>query len=130
MECLLRPSQLCLNPIFAILAMGYNTTVLLLAYKMPEGAPILSIGYTLAAYFLSAAWLSAFIAMSIILSTREMEVELFDLRILVPQTMRGPQHIQIMLDAVECVLMGDIAIRNTIERRLQCRESEKAAANC
>ncbi|PPQ65930.1 hypothetical protein CVT26_010693 [Gymnopilus dilepis] len=104
--------------------------MLLLAYKKPEDAPALSIGYTVAAYLLSAAWLSAFITMSVVLSRRETEVVLFDLRVLVPQTMRGPQHIQIMLDAVECALLGDIAVRSTIERRLQCKESEKVVLNC
>ncbi|KAF8914160.1 hypothetical protein CPB84DRAFT_1820076 [Gymnopilus junonius] len=122
--------SLCLNPIFAIMAMGYDTTMLLLAYKRPEGAPRLSIGYTVAAYLLSAAWLSAFVAMSAVLSSLEAQVELFDFRILVPQTMRGPQHIQILLDALECVLMGDIAVRSTIDRRLQREESEKVTPDC
>ncbi|KDR83934.1 hypothetical protein GALMADRAFT_236436 [Galerina marginata CBS 339.88] len=109
--------QLCLNPVFAILTMAYHITMLLLTFKRPADAPRLSIGYTIVAYLLSLAWLGAYFAMSVILSNRETEFKIFGLWVLIPQTMRVPQKIQIMLDPFECVIIGNIAIKSTMERR-------------
>jgi len=91
--------------------------MLALAYKRPDDAPVLSIGYTLWAYFLSLSWLSAYIAMATILSAKLKEIPLFDLRIIVPQHMRFLQRLQMMLDPVECVILGDLAIKGTIQWR-------------
>jgi len=121
--------SLCLNPFFAILTMGYHATMLLLAYRRPQDAPRLSIAYIIAAYLLSLAWLGAYITMAVVLSSRETEVTLFDLRILVPQTSRVTQKIQLMLDPLQCAIIGNIAIKSTIEhRQLLYHETKECTA--
>ncbi|KAF8969468.1 hypothetical protein BDZ97DRAFT_246377 [Flammula alnicola] len=116
--------SLCLNPFFAILTMGYHSTMLLLAYKRPEDAPMLPIAYTISAYLLSLGWLGAYIAMAVVLSSRETEVHLFDCRIMIPQTLRDTQKLQIMLDALECTIIGTIAVKSTIQRLQLCKSKE------
>ncbi|PPQ77430.1 hypothetical protein CVT25_011012 [Psilocybe cyanescens] len=93
--------------------------MLLLAYKKPEDAPILPVGYIITPYVLSLAWLGAYIAMSLVLSSRETTIQVFDLHILVPRKLWIPQKIQMMLDPLECFIISSIAIRSTIERRHQ-----------
>jgi len=88
----------------------------MLAYKRPEDAPVLPVGYTIAAYLLAAAWLGAYIAMAIVLCTKAEDIPLFSVDILIPQQMRITQKIQIMLDPCESVLIGCIAIKSTVER--------------
>ncbi|CAA7260025.1 unnamed protein product [Cyclocybe aegerita] len=105
--------------------MGYHVAILILAYKRPDDAPVLPVGYVIAPYLLTASWLGAFIAMTIVLSCRDLkEMTLFNFQIAVPQAMRVTQKIQIMLDPLECVILGDIAIRSTIDRR-RARRFEK-----
>jgi hypothetical protein len=106
-----------MNPLFAIFTMGYHTTMLLIAFRRPDDAPNLSVGYTITAYLLSCAWLGAYIAMAIILSSRAKELSFFDLQIEIPQTMRVTQKIQIMLDPLECAIIGNIAVKSTIKSR-------------
>jgi len=109
--------SLCLNPLLAIITGGYHVAMLALAYRRPDDAPIISIGYTLWAYFLSLSWLGAYIAMATILSGKLKEIPLFDLRIIVPQHLWCFQRLQMMLDPVECVILGDLAIKGTIQWR-------------
>ena len=113
-----------MNPILAIITMGYNTTMLLLAYKRPEDAPLLSIGYTVTAYLLSIAWLAAYTAMAILLSCRKKDAILFGFQVIVPQTFKSIQKLQIMLDPVLFALMGNVAIKSTIERRQRWKYDE------
>jgi len=122
--------SVCMNPLFAILTMGYHTTMLLIEFRRPDDAPNLSVGYTITAYLLSCAWLGAYIAMAIILSSRAKEMSFFDLRIEIPQT-RVTQKIQIMLDPLECVIIGNIAVKSTIKnRRRRNLESKEAPPSC
>ena len=109
--------KLCLNPLFAIITVGYHVTMLALAYRRPDDAPVLSIGYTVWAYFLSFSWLGAYIAMAMVLSGKQREIPLFNLRIIVPQHLRCFQNLQMMLDPLECVILGDLAIKGTIQWR-------------
>lgn len=109
--------QLCLNPLLALCTIGYHSTMLLLAYNRPEGAPILPVGYLIAPYLLSLTWFGAYIAMSMLLSNRTRVIDVFHLQIVVPQTFRATQKMQIMFDPLESTLLGCIAIRSTIERR-------------
>ena len=109
--------KLCLNPLFAIITVGYHVTMLALAFRRPDDAPVLSIGYTVWAYFLSFSWLGAYIAMAMVLSRKQKEIPLFDLRIIVPQHLRCFQNLQMMLDPLECVILGDLAIKGTIQWR-------------
>ena len=92
--------------------------MLALAYKRPNDAPVLSIGYTVWAYLLSLSWLGAYIAMAMILSRKEKEIPLFDLHIIVPCHLKASQSLQMFLDPLESVLLGDIAIRGTIQWRV------------
>jgi len=109
--------SLCLNPLLAVITAGYHVVILALAYKRPDDAPAISIGYTLWACFLALSWLFAYIAMATILSWRLKEIPLFDLRIIVPQHLWCFQRLQMMLDPVECVILGDLAIKGTIQWR-------------
>ena len=109
--------KLCLNPLFSIITVGYHVTMLALAFRRPDDAPVLSIGYTVWAYFLSFSWLGAYIAMAMVLSRKQKEIPLFDLRIIVPQHLRCFQNLQMMLDPLECVILGDLAIKGTIQWR-------------
>jgi len=54
--------QLCMNPLFVFLTMVYHAAMLLIAFRRPDDAPNLSVGYTITAYLLSCAWLGAYIA--------------------------------------------------------------------
>ncbi|KAF8165515.1 hypothetical protein B0H34DRAFT_689445 [Crassisporium funariophilum] len=107
--------SLCLNPLFAIITIGYHTTILALAYKRPEEP--LPIGYTIWAYLMSLAWVGAYIAMAIVLSGRETEFPIFDIRIEIPQHMRSTQKIQTMLDPLESVIIANIAVKSTMSLR-------------
>jgi hypothetical protein len=109
--------KLCLNPLFAIITVGYHVAMLALAYKRPDDAPLLSFGYTVWAYFLSLSWLGAYIAMAMVLLGKQKEIPLFDLRIIVPQHLKYFQKLQMFLDPLECVILGDLAIKGTIQWR-------------
>jgi len=91
--------------------------MLALAYRRPDDAPVLPIGYTVWAYFLSLSWLSAYIAMAMVLSGKRKEILLFDLDVIVPRHLRIFQKLQMFLDPLECVILGDLAIKSTIQRR-------------
>jgi len=121
--------SLCMNPLFAILTMGYHAAMLLIAFRRPDDAPNLSVGYTITAYLLSCAWLGAYIAMAIILSSRAKELSFFDLRIEIPQTMGIAQKIQVMLDPLESAVIGNIAVKSTIQRRRRCNLKWKEASS-
>jgi hypothetical protein len=109
--------SLCLNPLLAVITAGYHVTILALAYRHSDDAPVISIGYTLWAYFLSLSWLGAYIAMATILSWKLKEIPVFDIRINVPQHLLCFQRLQMLLDPVECVILGDLAIKGTIQWR-------------
>ena len=109
--------KLCLNPLFAIITVGYHVAILALAYRCPDDAPALPIGYTVWACFLSLSWLGAYIAMVMILLGKQKEIPLFDLRIIVSQHLRCFQKLQMLLDPLECVILGDLAIKGTIQWR-------------
>jgi len=93
--------------------------MLALAYRRPDDAPVLPIGYSVWAYFLSLSWLGAYIAMAMVLLGKQKEIPLFDLRIIVPQqfSLKCFQRIQMLLDPLECVILGDLAIKGTIQWR-------------
>jgi len=109
--------SLCLNPLFAIITAGYHIVMLALAYKRPDDSPVLPIGYTVWAYFLSLSWLGAYIAMAMILSRKEGEILLFDFHVIVPRHLVNFRKLQMFLDPLECVILGDLAIRGTIQWR-------------
>jgi hypothetical protein len=111
--------KLCLNPLFAIITVGYHVAMLALAYRRPDDAPVLPIGYSVWAYFLSLSWLGAYIAMAMVLLGKQKEIPLFDLRIIVPQhfPLTCFQRLQMLLDPLECVILGDLAIKGTIQWR-------------
>jgi len=109
--------SLCLNPLFAIITAGYHVVMLALAYRRPDDASVLPIGYTVWAYFLSLSWLGAYIAMAMVLSRKEREVLLFDLHVIVPRHLRSFQKLQMFLDPLECVILGNLAIKGTIQWR-------------
>ena len=109
--------KLCLNPLLAIITAVYHVTILALAYRCPDDAPVISIRYTLWAYVLSLSWLGAYIAMAAILSWKLKEIPVFDLHIIVPRHLWCLQRLQMMLDPVECVILGDLAIKGTIQWR-------------
>lgn len=109
--------KLCLNPLFAIITVGYHVAMLALAYRRPDDAPVLPIGYSVWAYFLSLSWLGAYIAMAMVLLGKQTEIPLFDFPIIVPQHLRCFQKLQMLLDPLECVILGDLAIKGTIQWR-------------
>jgi len=109
--------SLCLNPLFAIITAGYHVAMLALAYRRPDDAPVLSIGYAVWAYFLTLSWLGAYIAMAMVLLRKQKEIPLFDLRIIVPQHLECFRRLQMLLDPLECVILGDLAIKGTIQWR-------------
>lgn len=117
--------QLCLNPLLALFTIGYHSAMLSLAYNRPEDAPILPVGYLIAPYLLSLAWLGAYIAMSMLLANRTRTIDVFQLQILVPQTLRATQKMQVMFDPLESTILACIAIRSTIERRQMQRFQTK-----
>jgi hypothetical protein len=59
--------------------------------------------------------LGAFIAMSIVLANRSKEIPIYDFRIPIPQTLRVLQKIQLMLDPVQFAVLGDLAIKLSVE---------------
>lgn len=99
------------------------------------------------ACLLSLAWLGAFIAMAVVLATRALVLpipaifvgetmfsgntlvydghravfQIGTVQLAIPQTTRVSQKIQVMLDAVICVLLGDIAVRGFLDRVRACR---------
>lgn len=91
--------------------------MLALAYKRPDDSPVLPIGYSVWAYFLSLSWLGAYIAMAMILSRKEAEILLFDFHIIVPRHLVNFRKLQMFLDPLECVILGDLAIKGTIQWR-------------
>jgi hypothetical protein len=109
--------SLCLNPLFAIITVGYHVGMLALAYRRPDDAPVLPIGYSVWAYFLSLSWLGAYIAMAMVLLRKQKEIPLFDIRIIIPQHLKCFQRLQMLLDPLECVILGDLAIKGTIQWR-------------
>ncbi|KAF9568928.1 hypothetical protein CPC08DRAFT_745942 [Agrocybe pediades] len=119
----------CMNPILALITGGYNVTMLLLAYKRPADAPVLSVAYTIMAYLLSLAWLAAYTTMAVLLSCPKKDVILFGFQVVVPQAVKTTQKLQIMLDPVLFVLMGNVAIKSTLERRHRCSEHTKSMAS-
>ncbi|KAF8812266.1 hypothetical protein BYT27DRAFT_7335562 [Phlegmacium glaucopus] len=110
--------SLCLNPLFALITAGYHIVMLALAYRRPDDAPVLPIGYTVWAYFLSLSWLGAYIAMAMILSRKQSEILVFDLDVIVPRHLRNFQKLQMFLDPLECVILGNLAVKSTIQRRV------------
>jgi len=116
--------SLCLNPFFAILTISYNITLFVRMYNRPEDAPILSIWYTISAYLLSLGWLGAYICMAFVLSSREKETTFFHTHIMIPQEMRDSQRVQMLLDPVEFALIGNIAVKRTIERLQLCKSKQ------
>lgn len=103
---------------------GYHVTMLTLAFKKPEDPHMPPIWFTVAAYLLSLGWLGAYVSMAIVLSSRETEVTLFDTRLMIPQNMRDSQKFQIIFDAVECVVVGTLAVKYTIARSQVCKVKE------
>jgi len=99
--------------------------MLALAYRRPDDAPPLPIGYTVWAYFLSLSWLGAYIAMAMIVSRKQREIPLFDLRIVVPRNLRNFQKLQMLLDPLECVILGNLAIKGTIQWRAEVSMSKE-----
>lgn len=99
--------------------------MLALAYRRPDDAPALPIGYTVWAYLLSLSWLGAYIAMAMIVSRKQREIPLFDLRIVVPRNLRNFQKLQMLLDPLECVILGNLAIKATIQWRAEVSMSKE-----
>jgi len=91
--------------------------MLTLAYRRPDDAPVLSIAYTVWAYLLSLSWLGAYIAMAMVLWEKRREISLFDLPVIVPRDLKTFQRLQMFLDPLECVILGDLAIKGTIQWR-------------
>jgi len=117
--------SLCLNPPVAIITAGYHITILALAYRRLDDAPTLPIGYIVWAYFLSLSWLAAYIAMAMILLQKPREIPLFDLHLIVPRHMRNFQKLQMLLDPLECVILGDLAIKGTMNWRVAANLSKE-----
>jgi len=109
--------SLCLNPLFAIITAGYHIAMLALAYRRPDDSPLSSIACTIWAYLLSLSWLGAYIAMAMILWGKQREIPLFDLYVTVPWHMKSVQKLQMFLDPLECVILGDLAVKGTIRWR-------------
>lgn len=117
-------SQLCLNPFFAILTISYNITLFVRTYNRPEDDSVLSIWYTISGYLLSLGWLGAYICMAFVLSSREKEMTLFRAHLTIPQNMRDSQRVQMLLDPVEFALIGNVAVKGTIERLQLCKSKQ------
>ncbi|PPR04068.1 hypothetical protein CVT24_010643 [Panaeolus cyanescens] len=107
--------SLCLNPLFSVCTAGYHILMLGFNYKRTQNAGPWPVGWIIFCYLLSLAWLGAFIAMSIVLANRAKEIPFYDIRIPIPQTSRVSQKMQLMLDAVAFAILGDLAVKLSVE---------------
>ncbi|KAF9057973.1 hypothetical protein BJ165DRAFT_1398147 [Panaeolus papilionaceus] len=107
--------SLCLNPLFSVVTAGYHILMLGFNYKRTPDAGPYPMGWIIFCYILSLAWLGAFIAMSIVLANKTIEIPIYDFRIPIPQGSKFSQKFQLMMDAVAFAVLGDLAVKLSIE---------------
>lgn len=107
-----------MDPAASILTIIYHSTVLLMSRHRPESPVMHSVPAIALAYLLSVIWLGAFAIMVIIAYDQEEgQINIFNLNVQFPASVRTTQQIQFMLAPMEFSLLGDIAIRSTVQRR-------------
>ncbi|KAJ6628849.1 hypothetical protein B0H10DRAFT_101143 [Mycena sp. CBHHK59/15] len=111
--------SLWLGPTASVLTIAYHTTVLLLTHKRPELSVMHTVPTIALAYLLSVVWLGTFAVMVIIDYGNEDggQIAVFCFNIQFPSSVRDTQQLQFILAPMETCLLGDIAIRSTIQRR-------------
>ncbi|KAJ7180291.1 hypothetical protein C8R43DRAFT_841251, partial [Mycena crocata] len=111
--------QLWMDPAVSVFTIIYHTTLLLISHNRQESSIMLSIPAVALAYLLSIAWLGAFAVMCLISYGNEesTEINVFNLNIQFPKSARDTLQIQFLLAPMEFSLLGDIAIRSTVQRR-------------
>ncbi|KAJ7721158.1 hypothetical protein DFH07DRAFT_932888 [Mycena maculata] len=107
-----------MNSSASVFTIIYHSTLLLMSRNGPESGVMHSVPAIALAYMLSVAWLGAFAVMVIIASGNDpSEINLFNSNIQFPEWAKNTQQIQFILVPTEFSLLGDIAIRSTIQRR-------------
>ncbi|KAJ7129468.1 hypothetical protein C8R44DRAFT_615325, partial [Mycena epipterygia] len=111
---------LWMDPAASILTIIYHSTLLFMSHNRPgpESSIMHSVLAIAIAYLLSVIWLGAFAVMVIIAYGNESgEINVFNFNIQFPTAIQNTQQLQFLLAPTEFSLLGDIAIRSTIQRR-------------
>ncbi|KAJ7490382.1 hypothetical protein B0H11DRAFT_1022599 [Mycena galericulata] len=111
--------SLWMDPIASLFTIIYHSTLLLMSYNCPKSSVMHSVPAIALAYLLSFIWLGAFAVMVIISygQGNETQINVFSMNVQFPDHFQLTQQFQLLLAPLEFSLLGDIAIRSTLQRR-------------
>lgn len=97
--------------------MAYHLTLLFLVYTEPQKASMFFIMSIACAYLLALAWLGSFAIMAVLGCGGPTDLYLCGILVHIPQQPAAPQTLQFLLTPFECIIMADLAVRLSIQRR-------------
>ncbi|KAH6915069.1 hypothetical protein BKA70DRAFT_564460 [Coprinopsis sp. MPI-PUGE-AT-0042] len=113
-------------PVFGIMTTTYHTSIFILMIFRPQRLSFLSTASISGAYILSFCWMAAFAALVFIREAQSEGVECLDLpigiHVHIPYHEHSLQKWQFLAVPIQWVLLGDLAIRNTVYRQRRWEE--------